>query len=263
MWPSKCLANRSEHMTLEDLRNFVARHPGENLPTVASHTTFKVAEKGQAFVFELTSGKTRNESFEWIRTSLEIFNRTGSLRVRNYDHSQNTSYVLGLIKVVGKITRESELLADLDAINRDPGQNQTTKQSLVDARIGQGRFRADLLSTWDSSCAVTGATTLNAIRASHIKPWRLSSNEERLDSANGLPLIANLDALFDSGLITFSDDGALLVSPCMPEDEKVIFGLHGLRLRKPPSGRTAAYLDFHRSHLFLEHESIFTPEGVA
>lgn len=249
-------------MTLENLRNFVARHPGENLPTVASHTTFKVSEKGQAFVFELTSGKTRNESFEWIRTSLEIFNRTGSLRVRDYFHSQNTSYVLGLFKAVGKITRESELLADLDAINRDPVHNPTTKQALVEARIGQGRFRADLLSTWESRCAVTGAMTLNAIRASHIKPWKLSSNDERLDSANGLPLIANLDALFDSGLISFSDDGTLLVSPCMPEDEKTIFGLHGLRLRKLPSKKTAAYLDFHRSHMLLDHESTLTPESA-
>ena len=250
-------------MTLEELRNFVARHPGEDLPTVASHTTFKVSEKGHAFVFELTSGKSRNESFEWIRTSLEIFNRTGSLSVRDYGHSQNTSYVLGLIKAVGKITRESELLDDLDAINRDPGHTPTTKQALINARIGQGQFRTALLSAWESRCAVTGATTLNAIRASHIKPWRLSSNSEKLDSANGLPLIANLDALFDSGLITFSDDGALLVSPCMPEDEKAIFGLHGLRLRKPPSERTAAYLDFHRSHLFLDHEHPLTQEGAA
>ncbi|MBX3742598.1 MAG: HNH endonuclease [Akkermansiaceae bacterium] len=250
-------------MTLEELRNYVARHPGENLPTVASLTTFKVSEKGNAFVFALTSGKARNESFEWIRTSLEIFNRTGSLSVRDYGHSQNTSYVLGLIKAVGKVTRESELLDDLDAINRESGHTPTTKQALVDARIGQGQFRTILLSTWESGCAVTGATTLHAIRASHIKPWRLSSHSERLDSANGLPLIANLDALFDSGLITFSDDGALMTSPCMPENEKAIFGLHGLRLRKPPLERTAAYLDFHRSHLFLDHESTLPQEGAA
>lgn len=249
-------------VTLEELRNFVARHPGEDLPTVASNTTFKVSEKGHAFVFELTSGKSRNESFDWIRTSLEIFNRSGSLKVRDYDHSQNAFYVLGLIKALSTVTRESELLDDLDAINRDPGHTPTTKQALINARIGQGQFRTALLSSWESRCAVTGATTLNAIRASHIKPWRLSSNREKLDSANGLPLIANLDALFDSGLITFSDDGALLVSPCMPEDEQAIFGLLGLRLRKPPSERTAAYLDFHRSHLFLD-QSTLTQEGAA
>lgn len=250
-------------MTLAELRNFVARHPGEDLPTVASNTTFKVSEKGQAFVFELTSGNSRNESFEWIRTTLEIFNRTGSLRVKDYRHSQNTSYVLGLIKTVSNVTREGELLADLDAINRELGQTPTSKQALINARIGQGLFRTALLSTWESRCAVTGATTLNAIRASHIKPWRLSSHSERLDPHNGLPLIANLDALFDSGLITFSDDGALLVSPCMPENEKVIFSLNGLRLRNPPSERTADYLNFHRSNLFLDKESTLTQKGAS
>lgn len=80
-------------MTLERLRSFVAKHRGENLPTVAKNTTFKVNEKGRAFVFELTSGKTRNESFEWMKTSLEIFNRTGSLKGKDYPHSQNASYL--------------------------------------------------------------------------------------------------------------------------------------------------------------------------
>ncbi|HET9245398.1 MAG TPA: HNH endonuclease signature motif containing protein, partial [Xanthobacteraceae bacterium] len=51
-----------------------------------------------------------------------------------------------------------------------------------------------------------------ALRASHIKPWRESSDRERLDPANGLLLTANLDALFNDGLIAFDDEGQMLVS---------------------------------------------------
>jgi predicted restriction endonuclease len=66
----------------------------------------------------------------------------------------------------------------------------TTKKSLVDARVGQGDFRLNVRQLWDNRCAVTGSSTEAAIRASHIKPWRDSTDAERLDAKNGLPLIA-------------------------------------------------------------------------
>jgi hypothetical protein len=89
---------------------------------------------------------------------------------------------------------------------------ETERERLVAARVGQGKFRSDLLSRWQNSCAVTGSTTLAAVRASHCKPWRSATNAERLDPANGLPLLATLDALFDAGLITFLDNGLLSAS---------------------------------------------------
>jgi predicted restriction endonuclease len=50
------------------------------------------------------------------------------------------------------------------------------------------------------------------LRASHIKPWRMSDNSERLDPENGLLLVANLDAAFDAGLLSFTDTGRMLFS---------------------------------------------------
>jgi predicted restriction endonuclease len=54
---------------------------------------------------------------------------------------------------------------------------------------------------------------LEHLRASHSKPWRDSSNEERLDGENGLLLTPSIDHLFDRGFISFRSDGRLLVSP--------------------------------------------------
>ncbi len=48
--------------------------------------------------------------------------------------------------------------------------------------------------------------------ASHIVPWRHSSDEERLDPDNGILLSPLYDALFDKHMITFSDDGEMKVS---------------------------------------------------
>ena len=53
---------------------------------------------------------------------------------------------------------------------------------------------------------------MSLLRASHIKPWAVSNNEERLSVDNGLLLSATFDRLFDSGLITFKKDGTILIS---------------------------------------------------
>jgi hypothetical protein len=144
---------------------------------------------------------------------------------------------------------ERELAADLEAIIRQPRTSATTKEALVDARLGQGAFRESVLQLWNGRCAVCGASTLVAIRASHIKPWRSSTNAERLDPHNGLPLVASLDALFDAGLISFDAAGRMLVSPTLKLTERGIFGL-GKPLAKKPSKGTATYLAHHRAEIF-------------
>ena len=61
--------------------------------------------------------------------------------------------------------------------------------------------------------------------ASHIKPWRDSNNQERLDKFNGLLLLANLDKAFDLGFISFADTGLVMIS-CQLEAPEVL-GLRG------------------------------------
>ena len=42
--------------------------------------------------------------------------------------------------------------------------------------------------------------------ASHIKPWRDSNDEERLDACNGLLLAAHVDKAFDRYLLSFREE---------------------------------------------------------
>jgi len=148
--------------------------------------------------------------------------------------------------VVGNYFSETAMGQDLEAIDKDNNVTLTTKRALVDARLGQGKFRKDVLQFWGNCCSVTGSKVQSAIRASHIKPWRESSNTERIDPNNGLPLIANLDALFDTGLISFDSSGELIVSSALDRTELVIFGIDKTSLRKKPTTKIAAYLAFHR-----------------
>jgi predicted restriction endonuclease len=85
------------------------------------------------------------------------------------------------------------------------------------------------------------------LRASHIKPWSKSSNRERLNPANGILLAAHLDALFDCGLISFGNDGAMLVSAQIGDDLKQ-FKLPD-RLRREPTKTEKRFLAYHRRYL--------------
>jgi len=102
----------------------------------------------------------------------------------------------------------AEILGDLEALNALP---ETERQSLLLSRVGQGGFRAQLVSYWNG-CAVTGANCIPLLKASHIKPWHESTNKERLDVFNGLLLSPNIDAAFDTGYITFDSQGKIVLS---------------------------------------------------
>lgn len=86
------------------------------------------------------------------------------------------------------------------------------KIQLVKARRGQGLFKANV-RLYESECRVTHVRSIKHLRASHIKPWKDSSDLEKIDGANGLLLAPHVDHLFDRGFISFSGEGALLVSP--------------------------------------------------
>lgn len=124
--------------------------------------------------------------------------------------------------------------------------NETERNAVIAARRGQGLFRARLDEKW-KGCVVTGCTTRALLRASHIKPWRQSTNEERLDPDNGLLLAAHLDAAFDQGLISFTDEGRILInSQRLPPDEMRRIGITADMKLRPESRVKATYLSQHR-----------------
>jgi predicted restriction endonuclease len=89
---------------------------------------------------------------------------------------------------------------------------ETDREALIIARRGQGLFKQRVLLI-EHGCRLTGVTDLIHLRASHCKPWRDSSNDERLDGENGLLLTPTIDHLFDRGFISFENSGELLISP--------------------------------------------------
>ena len=92
---------------------------------------------------------------------------------------------------------------------RRSGIRATEKQQLIQARLGQGVYRKNLLDI-ERVCRLTHVDNVRLLIASHIKPWVASSDVEKLDGNNGLLLSPHVDKLFDIGFITFTDDGYIL-----------------------------------------------------
>jgi predicted restriction endonuclease len=102
---------------------------------------------------------------------------------------------------------------------------ETEKQTLVRARLGQGRFRSDLFKLWNGRCCVSGCQLSTVLRASHIKPWSECTNEERLDPYNGLLLIPQYDTAFDLGYISFDENGKMVISEYLSLEDRVALGI--------------------------------------
>lgn len=125
----------------------------------------------------------------------------------------------------------------------------TERKGLITSRIGQGAYRKRIVHRWEYKCAVTGFDKLDVLIASHIVPWAESNNIERLDVDNGILLSPTYDALFDRHLISFENNGRIILSDAIqPETYKKV-GVSGNEKIKNLSQFNFTYLERHRSAL--------------
>jgi putative restriction endonuclease len=130
----------------------------------------------------------------------------------------------------------------------------TVKRQLIDARRGQGRFRQGVLKL-EFKCRMTGVNIPGLLIASHIKPWRDSTNEERLDPENGLMLAPHVDKLFDNGWISFEDNGDVLVAADEAHSVMSAWSLaHGMNVGGF-TAKQAEFLAYHRNHVLIKQKA--------
>ncbi|WP_307818261.1 HNH endonuclease [Neisseria sicca] len=131
-------------------------------------------------------------------------------------------------------------------------EKQTELKSLIKVRRGQNQFRQDVFKLYPS-CPLTGLDIEPLLIASHIKPWSVCNNNERLDPFNGLMLAPNIDRLFDNGLITFETDGTIKISPKIDLENQKRLGISSdMKLKIRPKSKK--YFEYHRNHVFQKEE---------
>jgi len=153
-------------------------------------------------------------------------------------------------------------LLDLPVPGEDEVASASTHQSPDDAeqRGREARFRLNIVSLYNYTCALTGYRLLtiasgSIIDAAHIHQFADSRNN---DVRNGLALCKNAHWLFDNGLWTIADDYTVKVAlGCFAEvspDQKPLSDYHGQMIHLPSNPTLSphpAHLDWHRKKKFL------------
>lgn len=149
---------------------------------------------------------------------------------------------------------------DLDAWERklerqlanDSTVPETERLAIIRARSGQGIFK-ERVAKIETRCRITGVTNPVHLRASHCKPWRDATNEERLNGENGLLLTPSIDHLFDRGFIGFENNGRLIVSPVAHHPSLRRMGIDTTKTVNVGGFTTGQkqFLEFHRNAVLL------------
>lgn len=133
-----------------------------------------------------------------------------------------------------------------------PAPKETGHQKeLRYARQGQGLYREKLLAECPY-CPITMINDERLLIASHIKPWAVASDKEKLDPKNGFMLSPLYDKLFDRGLMTFSEDRRIIISHWISPANKKRLGVQDGQFVQmlPLDDARAEYMVFHRSSVF-------------
>ena len=123
-----------------------------------------------------------------------------------------------------------------------------SKKAIINARVNQGIFR-DLLLKRYNKCCLCGMENHTLLIASHIKPWAESEPKEKLDDDNGFLMCPNHDRIFDKGYITFDDDGKIMISDRLTENDRVLLNVDS-RMHIELTESNKKYLQFHRKNIF-------------
>lgn len=147
-----------------------------------------------------------------------------------------------LEEYINRIEEESEMEEGLEGLHGEE------REAVLKVRVNQGRFRNGLLRKY-CHCCLCAVSSQTLLTASHIKPWTESEPEEKTDINNGLLLCPNHDRLFDKGFITFDNDGSIIISEELSENDRMFLNVSD-SMTIEMNGRMASFMEYHREHVF-------------
>lgn len=127
--------------------------------------------------------------------------------------------------------------------------DRTEKIIMTRARIGQGKYREELLRLCPF-CPITLVSDDRILIASHIKPWAKSNDVEKIDPLNGFMLTPTFDFMFDRGFLSFTDDKKSILSPFLSKMTYSKLGISDDKIfsHLQTDGREN-YLEYHRTEI--------------
>lgn len=197
------------------------------------------------------------------KTPFEYYGRALPLRIQiNWEPDIPSRIAFDLVEYNAQKSKTTGMFLNNHSnliLHDSEAPHNTVKDAFVTVRAAQTLYRQRALQLWGNMCAVTSVDNPGWLIASHIKPWRESSDVERVDPANSLMLTPNYDKLFDRGVISFSPDNGKIILPNTQTRElwNNLNRMHideDVKLRYLPDG-IRTYLEYHNNYVFN-----FTPK---
>lgn len=148
----------------------------------------------------------------------------------------------------GEFKRMSDIAEDIEQEAEERHLKGEEKQQFVKVRVNQGVFRENLLKKYDR-CCLCGIKDKGLLMASHIKPWKASTPEQKLDYNNGLLLCPNHDKLFDKGYITFDNTGKIQISESLSVRDRQLLNVSS-DMSITITDSMKEYMKYHRNKIF-------------
>jgi hypothetical protein len=201
--------------------------------------------------------KSNQKGFNFLRTL--PLSGLAKLVIIKYRESKGIVLEFKLILDVSKEESLGTSVASTSILKQiDLGQNIDIGKEIErirKERVGQERFRTEVIKDCNSICPFTKITDAKLLIAGHIKPWSVSDQFEKVDPKNGFVMSPTYDKLFNDGFITFTDSGKLLVSPLISISTRKKLGIdNGQRVSLPIHGKKNLkrlhYLEYHRKNVY-------------
>ncbi|HHD2751293.1 TPA: HNH endonuclease [Clostridium perfringens] len=197
--------------------------------------------KGEVFPAEIEGeikGRIRMNWTKLIPKMKEVFKN----EINDFEDSEELSVRVPRLKftketaikydVEMRTKYSHDVLCELEKLEIDV-ENKTIEEinkvgevieRVVKARKNQNKFREALFKR-EHKCKICGLAHKELLIASHIKPWNESTPEEKLNPFNGFLLCPNHDSLFDKHFITFDDNGRIIISKRLSEEDKQLLNI--------------------------------------
>lgn len=215
---------------------------------------------GYSPVFEISKNSTKDYTIK-LKNGINYSDLKKYIDIDILTQRENKEYFFDMFNIESNKNILSQYLVTstseeeykiIEEISHSSQFTQTEKVQQVKARIGQGYFRRTLINE-SPFCPITGVDDVNLLIASHIKPWRVSNNQERVDYKNGFLLTPTFDKLFDYGYISFSHKKSLILSPKLSsENIKRLNISDDMNIESLPLKGREKYLEYHQEYIFKD-----------
>ncbi|MBG7617021.1 MAG: HNH endonuclease, partial [Chloroflexi bacterium] len=190
------------HADGEIIYTAVAKKDAYNSPRPSSRIFDKWKKEGNKIEVDLEVLEPPIKTKEFKGEFISLYNNRCSPKLYTSKGEAGQLYMIAIPDAAGALLlnvlgdASESIQRKRSALENDEAEpRQTSQKSWSKSRLGQGKFRDDVLNLWGSACPVTGVSKPELLIASHIVSWQLANDKERLDGFNGFPFSPDIDKL--------------------------------------------------------------------